>query len=36
MTEEYKYPIYANALLNKGLYGYSNQYKIDGETITIT
>ncbi len=30
------YPIYANALTNKGLYGYSSKYKIKDECITIT
>ncbi len=30
------YPIYANALTNKGLYGYSSKYKIKNECITIT
>ena len=30
------YPIYANALSNEGLYGYSSKYKIKEECITIT
>lgn len=34
-TETYKYPIYANAEKEKGLYGYSDVYKIEGEAITI-
>ena len=35
-TDNYIYPIYANALTNNGLYGYSDIYKIDGKTITVT
>lgn len=35
-SSEFKYPIYANALTNKGLYGYSNIYKIDKPSITVT
>jgi len=31
----YKYPVYANAEKNKGLYGYSNEYKIEPNVITI-
>jgi len=34
--EEFKYPIFANAGKNKGLYGYSNRYKIDVECITLS
>ena len=30
------YPIYANALTNEGLYGYSSKYRIKEECITIT
>ena len=30
------YPIYANALTNEGLYGYSSKYKVKEECITIT
>ena len=35
-TEKYQYPIYANALTNNGLYGYSDIFKIDGNSITVT
>jgi type I restriction enzyme S subunit len=35
-TEKYPYPIYANALTNEGLYGYSSDYKIKNDAITIT
>lgn len=34
--EIYKYPVYANALTNNGLYGYTDTYKFDGETVTVT
>ncbi|MFV0212508.1 restriction endonuclease subunit S [Empedobacter falsenii] len=34
--EIFKYPIYANSDKNNGLYGYTNDYKIEGETITVT
>lgn len=30
------YPIYANALINEGIYGYSDIYKIDNDSITVT
>ena len=35
-TTNHKYPIYANALVNEGMYGYSSNYTIDSEAITIT
>lgn len=35
-STEFKYPVYANALTNDGLYGYSNIYKIDKPSITVT
>ncbi len=35
-TCEYPYPIYANALTNEGIYGYSSKYTIENEAITIT
>ena len=34
-NEIFKYPIYANAEKNDGLYGYSNIYKIDKNCITV-
>lgn len=34
-TNEFKYPIYANAEKNKGLYGFSSIYKINEEVVTI-
>ena len=33
---EFKYPVFANTLTNNGLYGYSNIYKIDKPSITVT
>ena len=35
-TEEYPYPIYANATDEKGLYGFTNEYKIDSDAVTIS
>lgn len=35
-SKDYPYPVYANALVNDGLYGYANYYKIDGNTFTVT
>lgn len=35
-TKEYKYPIYSNGLKNKGLYGFTNIYKVDKECVTIS
>lgn len=35
-TEKYKYPIYSNALTNKGLYGYSSDYTNNENSITVT
>ena len=32
----HKYPIYANSLINKGLYGYSTFYTIENDSITIS
>lgn len=34
--DKYKYPVYANTLANKGLYGYSDMYKFKEGTITVT
>lgn len=33
---DYIYPVYANALRNKGLYGYSNRSKIKKDSVTVT
>ncbi|HLR20491.1 MAG TPA: restriction endonuclease subunit S [Tissierellaceae bacterium] len=35
-TEKKTFPVYANSLINDGLYGYTDKYKISGETITVT
>jgi type I restriction enzyme, S subunit len=35
-TDEYPYPIYANATGEKGLYGYTDSYKIESEAVTIS
>ena len=34
--ENFKYPIFANALKNNGLYGYSDIYKIDCDCVTVS
>ena len=36
LNDEFKYPLYANALENEGLLGYYKEYKYDSNTITIT
>lgn len=33
---QHPYPIYANALTDRGLYGYSSDYRVEQESITIT
>lgn len=33
---KHPYPIYANALVDFGIYGYSSSYRIESEAITIT
>lgn len=35
-TDEYPYPIYANATGEKGLYGFTDDYKIDSDAVTIS
>lgn len=34
--EIYKYPVYANALTNRGLFGYTDEYKFSGKVVTVT
>ena len=34
--DEYKYPLYANALENEGLLGYYKEYKYNPNSITVT
>lgn len=35
-SDEFPYPIYANATGTKGLYGYTNGYKIESDAVTIS
>jgi type I restriction enzyme S subunit len=35
-TDEFPYPIFANAVGDKGLYGYSDEYKIESDAVTIS
>ncbi|MFL9799173.1 restriction endonuclease subunit S [Vibrio cyclitrophicus] len=35
-TDKYSYPIYSNAITNKGLYGYCSTFDYCGEYLTIT
>jgi len=35
-TERFNYPIYANTERDKGLYGYSDVYKIESGVVTVT
>ncbi|MCF2909921.1 restriction endonuclease subunit S [Pseudoalteromonas sp. DL2-H2.2] len=35
-TDKHPYPIYSNAITNKGLYGYCSTFDYDGECLTIT
>ena len=35
-TSEFPYPIYANATDEKGLYGFTDNYKIDSDAVTIS
>lgn len=35
LTDEFKYPIYANAEKEKGFYAYSNLYKIEPPSLTV-
>lgn len=36
MDERYPFPIYSNAITNKGLYGYSKSYQYEPDSITVT
>ena len=36
LTDIFKYPIYANSEKSKGLYGYSDIFKIDYKCVTVT
>lgn len=35
-TDEFKYPVIANALSDDGIYGYTSEYKDDSPCITVT
>ena len=35
-TEEFQIPIYANGVKNKGIYGYTNFYKVNEPCVTIS
>lgn len=35
-NDEFRYPIYANALTNKGLYGFADYFSDDSDSITVT
>lgn len=35
-SDEYPYPIYANATGEGGLYGFTNEYKIESDAVTIS
>lgn len=35
-TDEFPYPIYANAIGDKGLYGFTDGYKIESDAVTIS
>lgn len=34
-TDEFPYPIYANATGDKGLYGFTDEYKVESDAVTI-
>ena len=34
--DKYKYPIFSNALSNRGLYGFSKDYQYEGDKVTVT
>ena len=35
-TEEFQYPIYSNGISDEGLYGFTNNYKISSESVTVS
>lgn len=35
-TEAYQYPIYSNGISNDGLYGFTTDYKISAESVTVS
>lgn len=35
-TEKHQYPIYSNGITNEGLYGFTTDYKISEESVTVS
>ena len=35
-TKAYQYPIYSNSISNDGLYGFTTDYKISAESVTVS
>ena len=35
-TEEFKYPVYSNGISDEGLYGFTTDYKISMESVTVS
>ena len=35
-TEEYQYPVYSNGISNEGLNGFTTDYKISAESVTVS
>ena len=35
-TEECQYPVYSNSISNEGLYGFTTDYKISTESVTVS
>lgn len=35
-TEEFPYPIYSNGIHEKSIYGYTNEYRVDAEAVTVS
>lgn len=35
-TEEHHYPVYSNGISDEGLYGFTNDYKISAESVTVS
>jgi len=35
-TKEFPYPIYSNGIDEKSIYGYTDEYKVDAEAVTIS
>ena len=35
-TKEHKYPVYSNGISDEGLYGFTTDYKISAESVTVS